>query len=872
MSSARRPLLWFVLSFWLTGSTAWALQPPAAMVKAAVPFAGAAASAQSRQGMVLLAGAAQVRAGTAGDSDGDGIDDTIDTDDDNDTVSDDQEGTGDTDDDGVADCLDLDSDNDGIPDLVEAVADRNLLGRLDSDRDGQLDVGVFIGINGLADAVETAPDSGQSITGTNDLDADSLFDQQDLDADNDGLPDVIEAGASDTDFDGLLDRFRDIDGNGLSDQLALLPVATRDTDDDGVFDFRDLDSDQDGLTDLLEWLGQDADGDGRLDQFTDADADGINDDYGPDSPPVADSTGDGVPDHLDDETAGASSAPANQPSSGSETESGSQAGSAPVSAPVSAVEADPVADDGGGSSANPQAAPVTIGQEGGGVGGCRVSAGDERDPTLALLALLASFVLWGRRFTRGVLLVAVVTTAGCAGPGASYSGGAVRDVQAWQSYAGAGFGVSQFVIETEGTGIAVDDDQGTLGMVTAGIRQGPYAIEGRFADLGEVSFVDTDDSLGLQAVDLSSLLSLRGYAVEPFVRLGVGALFGSGGVEADLRNEFHAVLGGGLDVPINERWALRAEMFTHDVDVTLVGLSVLYHFGGGAEVATAPPAVTLPGARVEQPESQRESGSPDSSSTRSPRGAPTGSAADSSEPALVEQRPEPAAEPEPETADPGTSAAETAAPDTSVPETGAPGPSVPGTTRAEPPVAADAATGTEGEGTLPEDESAGQPDADEARADGESGADDTGTTPAPANGDRDADGVIDSQNDCPNAGANTSVDSEGCLLFEGTVVGIMFADLSDQLEPSSDTVLQQVLARLEEDDSRRLTVASHVFDFDDAEANLLLSRRRTLSVIRWLTERGISVSRIRPEAFGSSRPLAEDSPESDSSRLELFLR
>ena len=154
------------------------------------------------------------RAGTTGDTDGDGIDDVTDMDDDNDTIPDTSEGTGDTDGDGVPDCLDADSDNDGIPDLIEAVADRQLLGSLDRDGDSRLDASLAVGANGLVDRVETSVDSGDSITGFNDSDGDGLFDQIDLDADNDGVPDVVEIGSSDGDFNGLLDRFRDIDGNG----------------------------------------------------------------------------------------------------------------------------------------------------------------------------------------------------------------------------------------------------------------------------------------------------------------------------------------------------------------------------------------------------------------------------------------------------------------------------------------------------------------------------------------------------------------------------------------------------------------------------------------------------------------------------------
>ena len=65
------------------------------------------------------------------DSDGDGVSDICDLDDDNDGILDTAEGTGDSDGDGTIDALDTDSDNDGCFDTVEA-------GHTDGDNDGVL--------------------------------------------------------------------------------------------------------------------------------------------------------------------------------------------------------------------------------------------------------------------------------------------------------------------------------------------------------------------------------------------------------------------------------------------------------------------------------------------------------------------------------------------------------------------------------------------------------------------------------------------------------------------------------------------------------------------------------------------------------------
>ena len=139
-------------------------------------------------------------------TDGDSIPAVTDIDDDNDGIPDALEGNGvtDTDGDGIVECLDLDSDNDGIFDLHESGANVTVL---DSDNDGRIDVINIVGSNGLADAVETSVDSGSLNYNSGvplNTDGDTVADFRDLDSDNDSIPDVIEAGGSDADSDGVV--------------------------------------------------------------------------------------------------------------------------------------------------------------------------------------------------------------------------------------------------------------------------------------------------------------------------------------------------------------------------------------------------------------------------------------------------------------------------------------------------------------------------------------------------------------------------------------------------------------------------------------------------------------------------------------------
>ena len=302
--------------------------------------------------LLLLVFAAGSANAVEGDADDDGILDTVDLDDDNDGIPDRNELTtnldNDFDGDGTPDRLDLDSDGDGVFDLVESGANATIL---DTDNDGRID-DEFLDLpsgNGIADSVETAPDSGRfdhdgdGVEDTPvDSDADNAPDFRDLDSDNDGITDKVET-AVDTDVDGTPDRL-DLDSdndtiwdlveagvavsldankngridetvstgvNGLADDVeTVADSGLADYDGDGVADsplnsdsdslpdFRDPDSDSDGVTDRKE-TAADADGDGTANYLDlDSDNDGISDKIETD----ADTDQDQIPDLLDLDT------------------------------------------------------------------------------------------------------------------------------------------------------------------------------------------------------------------------------------------------------------------------------------------------------------------------------------------------------------------------------------------------------------------------------------------------------------------------------------------------------------------------------------------------------------------------------------------
>ncbi|TDM32960.1 Ig-like domain-containing protein, partial [Macrococcoides canis] len=194
------------------------------------------------------------------DTDGDGIPDDVDTDDDNDGVNDSDEIAAgldpknpDTDGDGIKDGAE-DTDGDGINNDDESVDSGTTI----TDEDG----------DGVADIVDPA-------TKPLDTDGDGNPDVTDTDDDNDGVNDSDEEAAGldpknpDTDGDGIKDGAEDTDGDGINNDDESVDSGTTITDEDG-----------DGVADIVDPATKplDTDGDGNPDVTdTDDDNDGVND-------------------------------------------------------------------------------------------------------------------------------------------------------------------------------------------------------------------------------------------------------------------------------------------------------------------------------------------------------------------------------------------------------------------------------------------------------------------------------------------------------------------------------------------------------------------------------------------------------------------
>jgi uncharacterized repeat protein (TIGR01451 family) len=213
--------------------------------------------------------------------------------------------------DAIPNYLDTDSDNDGIPDLTEALG-------ADTDNNGMIDAFIDANKNGLSDNYvlgtalvrtgnDVSPVDGRADTYPNkNKDQDGRINAFDMDSDADGITDVIESGLPDANYNGVVDGT--IATNGWSTTISALPALNlRNTDNSGSPDYLDIDADDDGIPDNIE--GQTTNG-YKVPVTTDTDADGLANIYdnvatfGGTGIMVYDHDGDGVPDYRDLDTDG----------------------------------------------------------------------------------------------------------------------------------------------------------------------------------------------------------------------------------------------------------------------------------------------------------------------------------------------------------------------------------------------------------------------------------------------------------------------------------------------------------------------------------------------------------------------------------------
>jgi outer membrane protein OmpA-like peptidoglycan-associated protein len=90
------------------------------------------------------------------------------------------------------------------------------------------------------------------------------------------------------------------------------------------------------------------------------------------------------------------------------------------------------------------------------------------------------------------------------------------------------------------------------------------------------------------------------------------------------------------------------------------------------------------------------------------------------------------------------------------------------------------------------------------------------------------------------------------------VYGIHFDSDSAKLRPDSKPALEAVLGLINNHPGSRWAIAGHTDNQGNSAHNQVLSQNRAISVVAWLKAHGVDASRLVPQGFGASRPVADN--------------
>lgn len=127
--------------------------------------------------------------------------------------------------------------------------------------------------------------------------------------------------------------------------------------------------------------------------------------------------------------------------------------------------------------------------------------------------------------------------------------------------------------------------------------------------------------------------------------------------------------------------------------------------------------------------------------------------------------------------------------------------------------------------------------------------------PAMRSDDRDADGVLDNRDSCPDTADHVTVDKYGCGLFDAVLHEVTFKSGSRWLTPRARAQLDLLAETLLAFPESRIQVRAHTDSQGPADMNLGLSSRRAEVVVKYLQSRGVHELQLQAVGMGEMQPL-----------------
>ena len=104
---------------------------------------------------------------------------------------------------------------------------------------------------------------------------------------------------------------------------------------------------------------------------------------------------------------------------------------------------------------------------------------------------------------------------------------------------------------------------------------------------------------------------------------------------------------------------------------------------------------------------------------------------------------------------------------------------------------------------------------------------------------------------------------------------VLFVQSKSMMLPESEPELDRLAGFLLRNPKYRLSIEGHTDHIGNAAKNLLLSEQRAQTVATYLTQKGISASRITAKGYGDTKPLvreAADVPNAKNRRVEFLIQ
>ena len=127
--------------------------------------------------------------------------------------------------------------------------------------------------------------------------------------------------------------------------------------------------------------------------------------------------------------------------------------------------------------------------------------------------------------------------------------------------------------------------------------------------------------------------------------------------------------------------------------------------------------------------------------------------------------------------------------------------------------------------------------------------------------DGDGDGIVDSQDKCPDTPKGDRVDATGCPFNKELLLqGVKFETNSAELLPESIPVLDRAIATLKRYPEVNVEVAGHTDSRGSDAYNLDLSARRAATVLKYLKDGGVT-NMLTSHGYGEQQPIASNNTE-----------